>query len=80
MKKTLINQSEILTLCGTALILNDFVKMGIALILTGIFGALARYAVDFQILNEKKEDTQDNINDSLETILSETFRRLSEKN
>jgi hypothetical protein len=69
LKKTLINQSEILTLCGTALILDDFLKMGIALILTGIFGALARYAVDFQILSEKKEEAQDSINDALETIL-----------
>ena len=74
MKKGIINQSEIMTLCGTALVLGDFTKMGIALILTGIFSALARYAVDFQLLNENKDQTpQEKIDDSIETLLTESF-------
>ncbi len=63
-----------MTLCGTALMLGDFTKMGIALILTGIFSALARYAVDFQLLHENKDKThQEKIDDSLETLLTESF-------
>ncbi len=74
MRKSIINQSEIMTLCGTALMLGEFTKTGAALILAGIFSALARYAVDFQLLNENKEkESQEVINDSLETLLTESF-------
>jgi hypothetical protein len=72
LRKSLINQSEILTLCGTALILGDFFKLGVTLLVIGIFSALARYAIEFQLLTDIKEK-QEGDNESLEKLLAESF-------
>ena len=80
MKKSLIGQSEILTVCGTVLVLSSFLKLGIGLIVLGVMGALTRTAIDFQVLNEEKEERklQRSYGDRDQQIISEIFSNLSE--
>ena len=76
MKKSLLGQSEVLVICGTALMFNDAGTWGAAMIIVGLLGSVIRFAVDFQLLHEEKELRQQSIDNVYEkavtTILSET--------
>jgi len=76
LKKSLIGQSEVLVICGTALMLSEVGTWGAALIVMGLLGSIIRFAISFQLLHEEKELRQQGIDYAYEkavtTILSET--------
>ena len=67
MINSLVGQSEILTLSGTALLLNNQSVLGGVLLSFGIVGGLCRYMLNFQLNAQEKEKEE---NEAHEKLLS----------
>ena len=77
MRKMLIGQSEVLVICGTALALNDYGAWGAALIAIGLFGAVARIAVDFQLIHEDREREQQGTKNEYEKAITRVLSEVA---
>jgi len=75
LRKSLVGQSEVLVICGTVLLLNSAAAWGSIMIVAGLLGAVTRFAIDFQLLHEEKEQGIDHAYEKAFTrVLSETAR------
>ena len=70
MKKSLIGQSEVLAICGTALLINGFSGWGAALITLGVLGGIVRFAVNFQLIHEEREMQKQGLENSYEKAVT----------
>lgn len=77
MTHTLIGQSEVLTISGTTLLLNQFNVLGGFLLGAGLLGGFCRYVINFHLNSqeEEKEEEKDNYEKLLSQILSTSSRR-----
>jgi len=77
LSKSLIGQSEVLVICGTVLMLNGITGWGIAMIAVGLCGAIARFAVDFQLIHEDKELQQQKVENEYEKAITRVLSEVA---